>query len=96
MLAQMQVTTAIPSLTVLLEHPEFRQGLAIAQEYFLDEHEEAPSTPDEMIEEVELELSRRVIEADKKIRRLFKDQLRSYFYHLGFVFGTIRERGKPS
>jgi hypothetical protein len=30
MLAQMQVTTAIPSLTVLLEHPEFRQGLAIA------------------------------------------------------------------
>ena len=66
MLAQMQVTTIVPSLAALLEHPEFQAGVASAREQFLDDHEAAPLTEDEMIDEVELELSRRVIEGDKK------------------------------
>ena len=91
MLAQMQVTTIVPSLAALLEHPEFQAGVASAREQFLDDHEAAPLTEDEMIDEVELELSRRVIEGDKKICFVYGDKPRSYFYHLGFVLGTINE-----
>ena len=44
-----------------------------------------------MIDEVELELSRYVIEADKKICRLSGDQPFPYLYHLGYVLGIINE-----
>lgn len=44
MLEQMQVstTTIVPLLSILLEHPEFQQGLALAQECFSDSYEDAP------------------------------------------------------
>jgi len=51
MFDQMQVTTVVPSLSALLAHPEFQQGLADGPERFLDSYEDAPLTEEEMIEE---------------------------------------------
>jgi hypothetical protein len=86
MLDQMQVSTPVVSLSVLLEHPEFQQGLADAREQFLGDYEPAPLTEEEMIEEVEMNLSRRVTDRSKKLCRLYADEPSSYFYNLGYVF----------
>ncbi len=91
MLAQMQVVSMVPLLSVLLEHPEFQQGLATARECFLECYEAAPLTEEEMIAEVESELSYCAIETDREIFHLLGKQPLSYLYHLGFVFGTINE-----
>jgi len=91
MLAQMQGTTILPSLAALLEHPDFQAGIADAQKYFFEEHEAAPLTLDEMIDEVEMSLSRRITQTNKIACRVFGDQPLSYIHHLGFVFGTINE-----
>ncbi len=89
MLDQMQVTTVVHSLSALLAHPEFQEGLANGHEQFFESYEEAPLTEEEMIEEVEMNLSRRITERDKKLSRIMGDKLSSYFYNLGFVVGTI-------
>jgi transcriptional regulator with XRE-family HTH domain len=79
----------VPVLSALLEHPEFQAGLALAQEMFLECHEEASLMEDEMIEEVERSLRRRITERDKKIARVMGWEVLSYLHALGFVFGTI-------
>ncbi len=90
MLDQMQVTTVIPSLSALLAHPEFQQGLADGRsERFLDSYEDAPLTEEEMIEEVEGNLSRRAIEREKKLCRMYGWEPSSYLYTLGCVIGII-------
>ena len=89
MLDQIQVTTIIPSLTALLEHSEFQLGMADAREQFLESYEPTLLTEDEMIHEVEANLSLRVIEGDRIVCRRFGGY--SYFYSLGYVFGTINE-----
>jgi hypothetical protein len=47
-------------------------------------------TEDEIIDEVELELSRPALERGRR-SNTYEDYLPSYFYSLGFVFGTINE-----
>jgi len=89
MLDQMQVTTVVPSLSALLAHPEFQKGLAFGRECFFDSYEKAPLAEKEMIEEVEGNLNRRVVERDKKIARATGDEPPSYFYNLGYVIGII-------
>jgi hypothetical protein len=62
----------------LLNHPEFQQGVNIAQNCFLDHHEATPLTEDEMINEIEESLES-------------AGNGTSYFFHLGFAFGTINQ-----
>jgi hypothetical protein len=88
------MTSALSLLTAsaaLSEHPDFQAGIAAAREWFLENYEPAPLTEDEMIEAVEMELSRPVVEMSRIVRRMYGDKPSSYFYHLGFVFGTINE-----
>lgn len=89
MLDQMQVSTGVLSLSALLAHPEFVRGLAAGHEFFLDSYEPEPLTEEEMIEEVELNLTRRVTEHSRKLCHLYGCEPSSYFYNLGFVVGTI-------
>lgn len=91
MFDQMQVSTPVLSVSALLEHPEFQRGLVDACEQFLGDYQAAPLTEEEMIEEVEMELSRRVTERSNKLCRLYGDKSSSYFYSLGYVFGVINE-----
>jgi len=86
---QMQTPPALHSLSALLVHPEFQRGLAGAQEEFASDHKAAPLTEEEMVNEVEMNLSRRVTERDKKITRIFGGPPSSYLYNLGFVVGLI-------
>ncbi len=86
---QMRVTSTLHSLSALLEHPEFQRGLAGAQEEFSSDHKAAPLTEEEMVNEVEMNLTRRVTERDKKIARIFGGPPSSYLYNLGFVVGLI-------
>jgi len=58
-------------------------------EGFFDSYEEAPLTEEEMIDEVEGNLNRRVTARDKKIARATGDEPPSYFYNLGYVIGII-------
>ena len=86
MLVQMQATTTIPSLVTLESHPDFQQGMADAREQFLESYEPAPLTEDQMVEAVEAGLSRSVVEMNKTCGGSY-----SYFYDLGYAFGTINE-----
>jgi hypothetical protein len=89
---QMQVTpTTVHVLSALLEHPEFQQGLAVAQEEFEDSYEPAPLTEEEMVENVEMNLSRRITERCRKINQHFGWEPPSYLWNLGFVVGTIEK-----
>ena len=87
----MQVTAVVPSLSALLAHPEFQKGLAVGHEFFFDSYEEAPLTEEEMVEEVEGNLSRRIVARDKKLARIMGERPSSYFYNLGYVIGTIEQ-----
>ncbi len=89
MFDQMQVTPVVPLLSALLENPEFQKGLANGRERFDENYEEAPLTEEEMVDEVEMNLSRRITERCKKLARVMGDEPSSYFYLLGFVVGTI-------
>jgi hypothetical protein len=89
MLAQMHVTTPLPSLSALLAHPEFQRGLADAQATFLNDYEAAPLTEEEMIEDVEEWLSRDGFELDKTVCQVSSSEPRTYFYNLGLGVGTI-------
>ena len=73
-------------LSALLAHPEFQRGLANAHKEFLGDYEAAPLTEDEMIEEVEMNLSRHMTERCKKS---WGEGSSSYLFNLGFVVGTI-------
>jgi hypothetical protein len=86
----MQVATIIPSLTALLEHPEFQQGLEAAHEEFLGDYEPTSLTENEMIDIVETNLSRRITERDRVISRIDGASY-SYLYNLGYTFGIINE-----
>lgn len=91
MLDQKQVATSVPALFALLEHPEFRQGLANAQEEFLGSYRPAPLTQEEMIEEVEINLSRRITQRCQHLCFVYGDKPSSYLFNLGFVVGLINE-----
>jgi hypothetical protein len=58
---------------------------------FLECHEEASLTEEEMIELVETEVSCPVIESDKEFWSLRGEEAPPYLSNLGFVFGTINE-----
>jgi len=89
MLAQMHVTTPLPSLSALLAHLEFQRWLADAQATFLNDYEAAPLAEEEMIEDVEEWLSRDGFELDKTVCQVSSSEPRTYFYNLGLVVGTI-------
>lgn len=91
MIDQMQGATVVPSLSSLLEHPEFRLGVADAHEYFSESYEDAPLTEEEMIEEVEMNVSRRVTENARTLCRACGWAPSSYLYNLGYVFGMINK-----
>jgi hypothetical protein len=88
-LDQIQAPTVVPLLSALLEHPEFQRGLADAHEEFLGSYKAAPLTQDEMIEEVEMSLSRHVTERCKQISLVYGEKPSSYLFNLGFVVGVI-------
>ena len=90
-LGHIQVTAVVPFLSALLEHPEFQRGLAHAQEEFLESYEPAPLTLDEMIEEVEMNLSRRVTERSKHISLIYGEKPSSYLFNLGYTVGIINK-----
>jgi hypothetical protein len=78
-------------LSALLAHPEFQQGVREAHEGFLGDYEPEPLTEDEMIETVERNLSRCVIEHCKKLCRFYGEEPISYLHNLGRVVGTIAQ-----
>jgi hypothetical protein len=87
---QMHLASPGAPLSELLQHPEFLEGLTVAQQHFLDSYEEAPLTEEEMIDEVERHLSRRITEHRKHAcRALGWEPPPSYLYTLGFVLGII-------
>jgi hypothetical protein len=88
---QMQDPPAVPVLSALLAHPEFQAGLALAQECFFDSYEEVPLTEEEMLDEVEMNLSRRITERGKKIARLMGWPPSCYLRDLGCVMGIINQ-----
>ena len=91
MIDQMHDLPIVPVLSALLAHPEFQAGLAHAQQAFFDSYEEAPLTEEEMLEEVESNLSRRVAEWDKQVSRLMGEEPPSYLLNLGCVIGIINQ-----
>ncbi|MBV8823056.1 MAG: hypothetical protein JO125_09410 [Chloroflexi bacterium] len=88
---QMHDQPVVPVLHALLAHPEFQAGLALAQEVFCEYYEEAPLTEEEMLEEVEGNLSRRVTTRDKQISHALGDEPPSYLVNLGCVIGIINQ-----
>lgn len=81
--------TLLPLLSALLAHPEFAEGVRAAHESFFDSYDEAPLSEEEMVDEVEMNLSRRVTERSKQLLLLLGGPPSSYFYNLGYTFGTI-------
>jgi len=83
--------TSVASLSVLFEHPDFQRGFTDGHAEFLDSYEPEPLTEEEMIEEVEMNLSRRITERCQKIYQSegWQRQAGYYLYNLGFVVGTI-------
>lgn len=82
-------STIIPLVSALLEHPEFAEGVRMANEYFFDSYDMAPLSEEEMIEEIEMNVSRRIMARDKQLRTLPGNPPSSYLYNLGYVIGTI-------
>jgi hypothetical protein len=76
-------------LSALLMHPEFVQGVYDCQDVFFDCFEQAPLTEQEMIEEVEGNLSRVMTERDQQWTLVTGVQAPSYVHKLGWVIGTI-------
>ena len=77
-------------LSALLAHPDFQCGVAYGQAFFAEEYASAPLTEEEMIEEVEVNLTRHITEQSRFVERvLFGGVPTPYLTHLGFVVGTI-------
>jgi hypothetical protein len=89
MLDQMQEESVMPLLSALLAHPEFQAGVCEGQEVFEESYEPAPLTEEEMIEEVEMNLSQRVTERSRAVCQYHGWDPSSYLYNLGVVIGTI-------
>ncbi|MBA2286046.1 MAG: hypothetical protein H0W02_11220 [Ktedonobacteraceae bacterium] len=70
MVDHLRGTPALHSLSALLAHPEFQRGLAGAQEDFSSDYKAAPLTEEEMVNEVEMNLTRRVTERDSTAKNL--------------------------
>ena len=87
---QTQTTAVIPSLAALLGHPDFQRGVDEAQECFGEWYEGALSE-DQMINEVEENLSRSEYTRSASMMRENHLDHPSYIHHLGFVFGTINK-----
>lgn len=87
--SQDQEHTLMSMLSTLCAHPEFMQGVRDCQDYYFDLYDEAPLTEEEMIWEVETNLSRVTAEADKQTAARFGDKAPSYLEKLGWVIGTI-------
>jgi len=88
---QAQVTIIIETLEELSAHPDFQAGLRDVQTFFLESHEAAPLTENEMMDEVETNLCRSVVEHSRTVISSFGEFPPSYLYSLRFVFGTINE-----
>src|SRR5437879_6252841 len=79
----------VSMLFTLLTHPEFQQGLMNGYEEFERNYEPAPFTEEEMIEEVEMNVSRTITERCKKLSQFEGLEPPSYLCNLGWVIGTI-------
>lgn len=77
--------TPMHDLSPLLTHPDFHQGVTDAQAQFLGEYAPAPLTLDEMILEVEIDASRRLVEEHPEYNE------RDFLYWLGYAYGIINE-----
>lgn len=77
-------------LDQLLNHPDFQAGVAYAQSCF-SEYYDAALTEDEMIDEVETNLGRVIVDRSKVVAASFGEQHPSYIHHLGFVYGIINQ-----
>lgn len=85
-----QAPDVVSMLTALVEQPEVQRGLLMAQEFFLDSYEPAPLTEEEMINEVETNLSRWARERGKAANRVLGEKASSsYLCNLGCVLGII-------
>ncbi len=76
-------------LSALLVHPEFQEGLVDGHNDFESSYEPAPLTEEEMVDEVEMDLSRAIIERCKKLSQLEGLEPSSSFYNLGHVIVII-------
>lgn len=91
MLAQMQVKTIFPSITALLEHPEFQQGIQLGRDLYRDLEYEGILTEEQMIVVTEDECSRQARREEAEHAHLTNDQPLSFLLHLGVVVGAINE-----
>ena len=91
MLEQKQVSSVVPSLSALLAHPDFQEGLKEGRASFSDSYEAAPLSEEEMIEEVEMNVSRRITMRSFYLCSVYGWEASSYLYNLGVVLGTIDE-----
>jgi hypothetical protein len=82
---QVQITIIIETLSELSAHPDFQAGLRDAEAQFLESHDAAPLTEDEMMEEVESNLRRSVMQQCRKVARIYGYTAPSYLYQLGFL-----------
>lgn len=87
---QTQATATIPSLATLLQHPDFQAGVAEAEEGF-DKNHGSTLNEDEMIDEVETNLTRAIVDRSRLVAASLGEQHPSYIHHLGFVLGTINK-----
>jgi transcriptional regulator with XRE-family HTH domain len=85
-----QAPDVVAMLTALVEQPEVQRGLLMAREFFLDSYGPAPLIEEDMIYEVETNLSRRAHERQKAANRVLGEKASSsYLCDLGCVLGMI-------
>lgn len=87
---QEQATDSLLSLlAALLAHSAFAQGVHECQEYFCDFYDEVPLTEEEMIEAVEINLSRHSAVTAQHFATIMGWNPPSYLRDLGWVVGII-------
>ncbi len=82
-------TTASRFPCCLVGASQVQQGVRDGHAFFHDSYEEVPLTEENMINEVEMNLSRHVTERGKKLCLFEGWEPVSYLYELGCVVGTI-------
>ncbi|HLQ28153.1 MAG TPA: hypothetical protein VK140_02815 [Ktedonobacteraceae bacterium] len=90
MLDHMQVSTLVSSLSALLEHAEFRQGVTFGRGIYYDLEYEGMLTEEQMVTLFERNLSRRACKRDERHVQIGEQSL-SFLLRLGVVVGVVDE-----
>lgn len=88
--SHMQITTMIPSLIALSEHPEFQKGIQFGRDLYHNEYE-GMLKEEQMMVIAEDECSRQAHREEAKYAHLTNDQPLSFLLHLGVVVGAVDE-----